>query len=87
MAAAPANRKAPPLASSAVGSYHVLIERDEEGWLVASVPELPGCRTQARSQDELLERIKEAILLHIDVHGDPGPTSRFVGVQRVTLAA
>ena len=41
--------------------YTVVIERDEEGYLIASVPALPGCHTQARSMDELLERTKEAI--------------------------
>lgn len=39
--------------------YQVLIERDSEGYYVASVPSLPGCHTQARSLDELGERITE----------------------------
>lgn len=43
--------------------YTIVIERDEEGFLVASVPSLPGCHTQARTMDELLERVKEAIQL------------------------
>ncbi|MEE9202559.1 MAG: type II toxin-antitoxin system HicB family antitoxin [Dehalococcoidia bacterium] len=49
--------------------YTVVIERDEEGYLVASVPSLPGCHTQARSMDELLERIREAVLLCLEVAG------------------
>jgi hypothetical protein len=40
--------------------FSVVIERDEEGWYVASVPALPGCHTQARSLDELMERVREA---------------------------
>jgi predicted RNase H-like HicB family nuclease len=44
-------------------SYDVVIERDEEGFYVASVPELPGCHTQAQSLDELMSRIREAIEL------------------------
>lgn len=40
---------------------HVVIERDEEGWLIGSVPSLPGCHTQARTLDELAERMQEAI--------------------------
>lgn len=43
--------------------FNVVIERDTEGFLVASVPELPGCHTQAKSLDKLLERTKEAIEL------------------------
>ena len=49
--------------------FTVVIERDEEGYLVGSVPSLPGCHTQARSLDELLERVKEAIHLCLDVVG------------------
>ena len=43
--------------------FNVIIERDADGYFVASVPNLPGCHTQARSLDQLIERIKEAILL------------------------
>jgi predicted RNase H-like HicB family nuclease len=50
--------------------FDVLIERDEEGYYVASVPSLPGCHTQARSLDQLMERIKEAIQLYLEVEND-----------------
>jgi predicted RNase H-like HicB family nuclease len=43
--------------------YTVIVERGAEGWFVASVPELQGCHTQARSLDELHVRIREAIEL------------------------
>ena len=43
--------------------FSVVVERDEEGYYVASVPALPGCHTQARSLDKLMERIREAIEL------------------------
>ncbi len=49
--------------------FTVVIERDEAGYLVASVPALLGCHTQARSMDTLLARVKEAILLCLDVEG------------------
>lgn len=39
----------------------VLVEKDESGYYVASVPELPGCHTQAKTLDGLNKRIKEAI--------------------------
>ena len=41
--------------------YDIVIEQDEEGYYVASVPALPGCHTQAESLDVLMERVKEAI--------------------------
>jgi len=43
--------------------FNVIVERDTEGYYVASVPELAGCHTQARSLDKLIERIREAIEL------------------------
>jgi predicted RNase H-like HicB family nuclease len=47
--------------------FNVLIERDSEGYYVASVPGLPGCHTQAKSLDVLMERIREAIELCLEV--------------------
>lgn len=65
--------------------FNVVIERDAEGYLVASVPELPGCHTQARSMDKLLERIKEAIVLCLEVEGEHVNGSQFLGLQRVAV--
>ena len=50
--------------------FTVVIERDEEGYLVGSVPALQGCHTQAKSMDELTERVKEAIQLCLEVQGE-----------------
>ena len=47
--------------------FNVVIERDAEGYYVASVPGLKGCHTQARSLDKLLSRIREAIELCLKV--------------------
>jgi predicted RNase H-like HicB family nuclease len=68
-------------------SFDVVIERDEEGFYVASVPELHGCHTQAQSLDVLMERIREAIALCLVVQGEPATKLEFVGVQRVVVAA
>jgi predicted RNase H-like HicB family nuclease len=46
--------------------FDVVIERDDEEYYVASVPQLPGCHTQARSLDEVMERIREAIELCLE---------------------
>lgn len=45
----------------------VIIERDREGYFVASVPALPGCHTQAKTLDKLMERIREAAELCLEV--------------------
>ena len=47
--------------------FKVIIERDEDGYFVASVPALPGCHTQAKSLPELIKRAREAILLCLEV--------------------
>ena len=64
--------------------FSVIIERDEKGWYVATVPELRGCHTQARTMDKLLSRIREAIELCLEVEG-AGQGHEFVGVQRVAV--
>ena len=67
--------------------YNVVIERDREGYYVASVPSLPGCHTQATSLDALMERIREAIELYLEVEREEDEALDFVGVQRVSVAA
>lgn len=67
--------------------FDVVIERDEEGYYVASVPQLVGCHTQARSLDEVTERIREAIELCLEVQGVPEQSLEFIGIQRITVAA
>jgi predicted RNase H-like HicB family nuclease len=47
--------------------FSILVERDEEGWYVASVPELSGCYTQAKSLDTQIKRICEAIELYLEM--------------------
>jgi predicted RNase H-like HicB family nuclease len=63
--------------------FSVIVERDEEGCHAASVPELPGCHTQARSLDQLMDRVREAIELCLEVERDVQATTEFVGVRRV----
>jgi len=62
--------------------FNVLVERDEDGYYVAAVPSLPGCHTQAKSLDELIDRAKEAIELYLEVEKDI-VAGEFVGVQVV----
>jgi predicted RNase H-like HicB family nuclease len=67
--------------------FNVLIERDSDGYYVASVPSLPGCHTQGKSLDELMDRIREAIELCLEVEGETVEQLDFTGVQRVVIAA
>ena len=68
-----------------IKEFNVVIERDSEGYYVASVPVLPGCHTQAKSLDKLIERIQEAIDLCLEVDRTPVEPLEFVGVQKVTV--
>lgn len=66
--------------------FDVIIERDEEGYYVASVPSLTGCHTQARSLDELMDRVREAVELCLEVEDGAETRLEFIGVQRLRLA-
>ena len=66
--------------------FSVVIERDAEGYYVASVPGLRGCHTQARSLDDLMARVREAVELCLEVHSENVEPLEFIGVQKITVA-
>ena len=70
-----------------VRQFDVVIERDEKGLYVASVPQLPGCHTDGTSLDELMVEIREAIELCLAVEGAQPTHLEVVGIQRVTIPA
>ena len=70
----------------------VIIEKDEDGYFVASVPALRGCHTQAKSLDVLTKRVKEAIELCLEVAEKDSsykpkisPTPKFIGISDVAI--
>jgi predicted RNase H-like HicB family nuclease len=65
--------------------YSAVIERDEDGVYVASIPELPGCHSQARNLDELTSRIKEAAELYLEVAEGETEKREFVGIQIIEV--
>ena len=67
--------------------YRVIIEKDEEGVLVAKVPDLPGCATEGRTRDELMKNVKEAIQAYLEAlkeHGDPTPIETVKLMSKLT---
>ncbi len=66
-------------------AFTVIIEKDEDGWYVAEVPELEGCATQAKTLDELMKRVKEVIELCLEEQKEDRPVSEFIGVQKIEV--
>jgi predicted RNase H-like HicB family nuclease len=68
--------------------FAVIVEKDEAGYYVASVPELPGCHTQAKTLDELMVRVKEAIEAYLEAEGyKPKEGVELVALQFVEVSA
>ncbi len=66
-----------------MAEFNVIIEKDEEEWYVASVPEIQGCYTQGRTIQQVLERIKEAIEVCLKADGEKIRPMKFIGIQKV----
>lgn len=73
--------------------FKVLIEQDENGVYVASVPELPGCYTQGKTLEQVRNRIKEVIKLVLESDKEikkeklesPKSSPNFFGIEEVTI--
>ena len=65
--------------------FTVVIEQDEDGYYVATIPALHGCYTQARTLEELALRIREVIALRLAEQR--APRMKFVALQQVEVSA
>lgn len=65
--------------------FTILIERDSQGYYLATVPELRGCHTQAKTLDTLMKRAREAIRLCLEVEGRRVDSLELVGIQRISV--
>jgi predicted RNase H-like HicB family nuclease len=63
----------------------VLIERDEEGYYVATVPSLPGCHTQAKNLDTLMKRVDEVVESCLEENREAASPLELVGIQQISL--
>ncbi|PIU21527.1 MAG: HicB family protein [Candidatus Diapherotrites archaeon CG08_land_8_20_14_0_20_34_12] len=64
--------------------FTVIIEKDEDNWFIANVPELEGCHTQAKTLDELMKRIREAIKLCLKEKEEITNTT-LIGIQKIVV--
>ncbi len=65
--------------------FTVLIEKDEAGYYVASVPSLRGCHTQAKNLDILMKRVREVIELCLEANNGEAGSPELVGIQQITV--
>lgn len=66
-------------------NFTVVIEKDEDGYYVGYVPSIKGCHTQGKTIDELMENIKEAIELCLEIEKKEIEQEKFVGVQNIEV--
>ena len=66
-------------------TFTVLIEQDEEGYLVATVPALRGCHTQAKNLDTLMKRVRQVIALCLEEDMNQPGALELVGIQQVSV--
>jgi len=67
--------------------FPVIIEKDESGYYVGSVPSLRSCYTQAKTLPELYKRLREVVALCLEVEKEifrkDIKQNEFVGVQHL----
>lgn len=66
-------------------TFNVIVEQDEDGMFVSEVIGLPGCHTQGRTLDELMERTKEAISLYLKCKKVDLGDSKFFALQQIKI--
>ena len=49
-----------------MNKFTIIVENGEDGWLISEVVGLPGCHTQGKTKEQLIERTKEAIRAYLE---------------------
>ncbi len=65
--------------------FTVVVEQGEDGYLLSEVVELPGCHTQGKTMNQLLERTREAIELYLEVKEPEDIKTKFIGLQQIEV--
>lgn len=67
--------------------FKVVLEKDDDNWYTATVPALPGCISQGKTEQEAKENIKDAIKLHISLLAEDGiPLRHDKNIKETTVA-
>ena len=65
--------------------FTVVIERDEDGYYIATVPAIHGCHTQAKNLDTLMKRVREVIELCLENGSANNTPLELVGIQQISV--
>ena len=66
-------------------NFPVIIERDEDGWFVAKVPDIQGCATQGKTITEALKRVREAIQVCLEADKQELTPLKFVAIKNIQV--
>ena len=70
-------------------NYTFIVTKGFDGYYIATVPELPGVITQAKSMEDLFPRVKEAIEVYLETIEEEQKTMveevKFVGVNQIEV--
>ena len=65
--------------------FTVVIEQDEDGYFVATVPALRGCHTQAKTLDTLMKRVREVVQLFLQEGDSNSAPLELIGIQQISV--
>ena len=66
--------------------FKVVIEKDEDGAYIATVPELPGCVSDGKTERQALKNVKEAISGYMETLKEEGwSLPKIVSINRVAV--
>jgi len=65
--------------------FNVIIEKGQDGYYISDVVEIPGCHSQGKTIDELMERTREAIELCLEEQEDINLETNFIGFQKIEV--
>jgi predicted RNase H-like HicB family nuclease len=65
--------------------FTVVIEQDEDGYYVATVPALRGCHTQAKTLDTLMKRVREVVQLCLQEDDSNSAPLELIGIQLISV--
>lgn len=67
--------------------FTAYIEQDEDGMFIGSIPTLPSCYAQGKTQNEMLENLKEVLKMCLrNVNIEEVEKSKFVGIQNLEIS-